>query len=125
RLTILAVSRRRQGTRTNAVKTMGERHYMTTLLDLSRQLERSLDSVRSGWPRELQDILHAARFEQNIVERFKETFLGGGRHIQAVNDAVLSDVIDQGLLHFRIVMTIVQRACAGEKIDIVTTRLIG
>src|SRR5690606_20533289 len=95
-----------------------ERNDVRTPLHQAGQLEGGLDGVGSRGPGELKGIAPVAWLEQYALERLNERALGGCCHVEPMDDTVGLDVFHQLLLEDRIVVPIVERACASEEIDV-------
>ncbi|MNN40531.1 hypothetical protein D3C81_1546080 [compost metagenome] len=115
-----------QGQRTQryAVEAIGKRNHHLTAGDITRQLDRGFDGIGAGRAGELDLVLHLARQQHMALKGLQERFLGAGRHIEAVHDTVFRQVIDDRLLHDRIVVTVIQRAGTGQEVDIAATAFI-
>ncbi len=113
----------RQRTQRHAVIGVGKEQHARPLLDLARDLERSFHRVGAGRPRELNLIFHAARLHDHVLEGFEELDLLCRGHVQAVGHAVGLDVFDQRGFHGLVVMTIVERAGAGEEVEVLAAVL--
>ena len=85
---------------------------------LAGDLERRLDGVRAGRPGELQLVVEAARREHELLERLDERLLGRGGHVEAVDDAVALEVLDERPLERRVVVPVVEHAGAGEEVEV-------
>ena len=102
----------------HAVEGVGEGDDRLAALDLAGQLERGLDGVGAGRAGEHDLVVQAARAQDHVLERLQERALGRGRHVQAVGDAVALDVVDQRAFQHRVVVAVVERAGAGEEVEV-------
>ncbi len=90
----------------------------------ARQFQSRLDGVRTGWPTELNFVTKPARSENQRLETFKKFTLDGCRHVEAVRDRVAFQILDQALLQTRIVVSVIERARAAEKIEILSSLFV-
>ncbi len=114
----------REGAQRSAVEAVREADDLAAASDLSGELERRLDGVRSSRPGKLYAILEAARAQDELIERGQEIPLGRGEHIQRVHDAVTGQILDQGLPQHGVVVPVVERAGTGEEVEVGPARLV-
>ncbi len=101
------------------MEAVGEVDHVLAAGGLAGDLERGLDRVGAGRAGELHDVVvKAARRQDDVVHRLEELLLGGGVQVEAVGDAVLHDVVDERGLEDRVVVPVVERAGAGQEIEI-------
>ena len=101
------------------MEAVGEVHDVLAAGRLAGELERRLDRVGAGRAGELHDVVaKPTRREDDLVHGQEEALLGDRVQVEAVGDAVVGDVVDQGLFEHRVVVPVVQRACAGEEVEI-------
>ena len=118
---VVSVAGRGQRAHRHAMKAVGEGHDIGTAGRLAGDLHRRLDRVGTGGAGEHHAMIHAARRQDVTFEGVKEGRLGRGMQVQPVGDPVTRDVVDQRGLHVRIIVTIVQRRAAGQKVDVVAS----
>ena len=75
---------------------------------LRGQLQSGLDGVGAGRAGKLNAIVQAARFKDQALEVFQKLPFGRGEKVQPMGYAVPHDVVEQGLLHVGVIMTIVE-----------------
>src|SRR3546814_15261479 len=95
---------------------VGEAYDRRPAVDVTRHLDRALDRVRAGRPREQHLMRHAARRQNDVVKALTEGRLGRARHDAALHDAIVLDVLDQLLLHGRRVDW--KRAVQGQTVSV-------
>ncbi len=115
----------RQCAEGHAVEAAHKRKHISSAGFLSGELERRFDGVGAGGTAELDLVFEAARLNDLLFERLNKLTLGDRVHIQRVDDAVGGEIIHDLLLDIRIVVAVVHRACAAEKVDILCAVLIG
>ena len=109
----------RQRAHRHAVETVGEVDDVGAAGGLAGDLQRRLDRIGAGRTGELHDVVvEPARRQDDVLHRLEEALLGFRVQIEAVGDAVLLDVVDQRLLEDGIVVPVVQRAGAGEEVEV-------
>src|SRR5690606_11692391 len=106
------------GTKRHTVKAVSEGNDVLAASYLASQLHGRFDSVGAGRASELHAVIHFARRKDVLLEGFQEFSLRAGMHVQSVSDAVSSDIVQKRLLADGIVMAVVQRAGAGQKVDV-------
>jgi hypothetical protein len=124
RIAELAVAGQCQRTQRYTMKTVGERDDALTAGNVARQLDRRFDSIGAGRPGELELVLQVAGLQHAIFERLQEVLLRAGGHVETVHDTVFHQIVDGGLLQYRVVVPVVQCAGAGEKVDVFASSLV-
>ena len=115
----------REGSEGHAVERVRERDDELPARDLAGELERGLHGVRAGGSGELHlEIAHAAGLEDHVVESTEPHRLGRRRHVEGVRDAIGFDVVDQRLLHRRVVVAVVQHPRTCEEVEVLPTVLV-
>ncbi len=103
----------------DAVEAVGEVDDVGAAGDLAGELERRFDRVGAGRAGELHDVIaEPARGQDDVVHRLQEALLGDGVEVEAVGDAVLADVVDEGFLEDGIVVPVVEGAGAGQEVEV-------
>ena len=102
----------------HAVEGVGEGDDRLAALDLAGQLQRGLDGVGAGRAGEHDLVVQVARPQDDVLEALQEGALGGGGHVQAVGDAVTLQVVEQRAFEHRVVVAVVERAGAGEEVEV-------
>src|SRR5699024_7904313 len=115
----------RQGAQGHAVEGVGEVDDRLTAGDLAGQLQGDLDRIVAGRAGEDHAVVELARLQDLGLEGLQEGATHVGEHVQAVDDAVIGEVLDDRLLQLRVVVTVVQRTCAGEEVEVLATVLSG
>src|SRR5215469_8534414 len=82
------------------------------------QLQRRLNRVRTAWASELHAVIQSPRAQDDLVECGQEVPLGDGVHVQRVGDATTRNVVEQSLPQDRVIVAVVQGACASEEIQV-------
>ena len=100
------------------VEAVGEVDDVGPAGHLAGDLQRRLDRVGAGRAGELDHVVEPARREDDVAQRFQERRLRLGVQIEAHGDAALGQIADQVGPHGRVVVAVVQRAGAGEKVEI-------
>src|SRR5690606_9204164 len=77
--------------------------------------------VSAGRAGELKGVLPTSRLEKDPVHCFQEVFFSAGGHVEAMNDAVALNVLNDFLFEYRIIVAIVERSGATEKVDVLLT----
>ena len=116
--TVIAVTGRCQRPHGHTMKTVGERDYIGAAGDLAGDLHRRLNGVGASRAGEHHLMIHAARREDQVVETVQEGFFGLGVKVETMGDAVLQDVLDQRILHIGVIVAVVQRGTARQKVDV-------
>jgi hypothetical protein len=86
-------------------------------VDLAGDLQRRLHRIGAGRPRELHPVVETARLQNVAVQHLQELRLGLGVQVERMRDAVHGDVVEKLLLQVRVVVPVVERARAGEKVE--------
>ena len=115
---VVAVAGRGERAEAQAVEGVRERHDGGAAGRLAGDLERRLDGVRAGRPGELQLVVEPARCEHEPLERLDERLLGRGGHVEAVDDAVALEVLDERARERRVVVPVVEHAGPGEEVEV-------
>ncbi len=115
---LAGIARRGERAKGHAMKAVGEGDHIGAAGHLAGQLDGRFNGVGTSGTCEHELVVHAARLEEDVLIGHEELFLGLCEHVQPVGDAIGRDVIDQSRLHVGVVVTVVQRGTAGEKIDI-------
>ncbi len=103
----------------HAVEAVGEVDDVASAGDLAGDLQRGFDRVGAGRADELHDVVvQAARLEDDVLHRLEEALLGGGVQVERMGDAVVHDVVDQRALEDIVVVAVVQRAGAGQEVEV-------
>jgi hypothetical protein len=63
-------------------------------------------------------VVESARRQDVLLEDLQEVALGGGGQVEPVGQAVLLEVLDQGLLDALRVVPVVERPGSGEEVDV-------
>ena len=100
------------------MEAVGEADDVLAALDVTGDLQRRFHRVGAGGAGELDHVVHVARLEHVVFQRLQKVALGHGVHVQAVHDGVVLDVVEQDFLQDRVVVPVVQRARAGQEIQI-------
>ena len=90
------------------MKAVGKGDHVLAACDLARQFQGGLDRVGAGRAGHHHLVIHATRFQDEVLKRAQERGFGVGVHVQSMGDAVTGDMLDQGHFHVRIVVPIVQ-----------------
>ena len=94
--------------------------------DLAGDLQRGFDRVGAGRADELHDVVvEAARLEDDVLHRLEEPLLRDRVQVERVGDAVVHDVVDQRLLEDRVVVAVVERAGAGQEVEVAVAVHVG
>ena len=102
----------------HAVEAVGKGDHVAAAGDLAGQLDRGLDGVGAGRAGHHHLVIHAARLQDLLFIGGQEGGLGVGVHVQRMGDAVARDMVDQRGLHVRVVVPVVERGTARQKVDI-------
>src|SRR5699024_2622030 len=92
--------------------------------DLAGQLQRGLDGVVAGRAGELDLVVEAPRFEDDVLEGFQELAFGSAVRVQAVHDLVVGQVVDELALQLRVVVPVVEGAGPGEEVQVGLAALV-
>jgi hypothetical protein len=92
---------------------------------LARQLQRRLDRVGAGRAGEHHLVVQAARSQHDVAEGGQELPFGHRAHVQRVHDAVIGEVVQQGLSEDGVVVAVVEGARAREEVDVLVAVLVG
>src|SRR5690606_37587941 len=117
------VAGHRQRAKGHAVEGAGEGDDRLAAGDLPGQLERRLDGVGTPGPGEPHLVVEAAGPEDLLGERGQEITARSGEHVERVDDLVVREVLKQRLLQLRVVVAVVERAGAGEEVEVLGTVL--
>ncbi len=120
---VIAIASRGQRACRHTMEAIGEGYDIRATGDLAGQLDRGLYRIRAGRAGELQAIVHIAWLQDDIPERFQEITLGIGVHVQTMGDPIGFDIVNQGGLHVRVVMTVIQGRATGQKVCVIHTIL--
>ncbi len=115
---VVAVAGRGKGAEAQSVEGVRERHDRGPAGRLAGDLECGLDGVRAGRPGELQLVVEPARREHEPLERLDEVALGRGGHVEAVDDAVALEVLDERAGERGVVVPVVEHAGPGEEVEV-------
>ena len=107
------------------METIGERDNGLTAGIFTSYFQSRLNRVSTGWTSELNFVVHVAWLKDQVTESLKEGSLRIGMHIQTVSHAIRFDVINQSLFERRVVVTVVECACATQKIDVFVAIAVG
>ena len=100
------------------MEAVGEADDVFAALDVTGDLQCRFHRVGAGGAGELDHVVHVARLEHVVFQRLQKVALGHGVHVQAVHDGIVLDVVEQDFFQNRIVVAVVQRARAGQKIQV-------
>jgi hypothetical protein len=100
----------------HAVEGVGEIDDRLPAGVLAGQFQGRLHRVGATRSGELDLVVESARCEHDVVERLEEAALGRRVHVEAVHDRVFGQVVDQLTFKPGMVVSVVQRARAGEEI---------
>ncbi len=109
----------------DTVEAIGEGDDVVPAGEVAGDLHRRFHGVGAGGAGELDLVLQIARLQDAVVKGIQKVTLGRGVGIKAVGDAVALDIGDQVLLEERVVVAVVQRAGAGEKIQVLAAIDVG
>ena len=115
---VVAVAGRSERAEAQAVESVRERDDGGTAGRLAGDLQRGLDGVRARRPGELQLVVESARYEHVLLEGLDERLLGGGGHVEAVDDAVALEVLDERARERGVVVPVVEHAGPGEEVEV-------
>lgn len=96
---------------------VGEGDHIRAPGDLAREFQRRLDGIGAGRSRELYPVIEPPRLKDMGDEGLEEGGLCHREEVETVGDPVARDVIDQRLLHVRVIVPVVQGGTAGQEID--------
>ena len=114
----MLVAGRRERADGHAVEAVGEADDVRAPRHLAGDLKRRLYRIRAGRAGELHHVVEVARLKDDLLHRLQERLLGDGVEVEAVRHPVRLDVADERLLQDRIVVPVIQRAGAGEEIQV-------
>jgi len=102
----------------DAVKPVGERHDGATACRVPRDLERGLNRVRACRSGELHLVPQPAGTEDVVTQTLEEPLFRRRRQVEAVGDAIAGQIVGERGFEDRVVVAVVQRTGAAEKVDI-------
>jgi hypothetical protein len=112
------VAGQRQRAHRHAVKGVGKADDAVAFCRKPRDLDGAFDGIRPGRSGEQHLMRHAARGENRFMEGFDEIRLRVRCHVEAMHDAIRTNVVEQRLHHPIRIVAVVERTGTGEKIDI-------
>lgn len=91
-----------------------ERNDSAPTRRFTRKLQRSFIGIGAGRPRALQLVFPATGTKQIALERLQETSLHTRMKVQTQSDATRAQILNEGIAHARIVVTVIQRLIMTE-----------
>ena len=101
-----------------AVSSVREGHHRIPARDVARELEGRLHRAGTCRPRRLHRVGQVALPQDEPFERLRERLCRVRRPVQPVRDGIGRRVVPQPPPERRMVVAVVERACAAEEIDV-------
>ena len=108
----------RERAQRHAVEGAGEGDHVGAAGHLAGELQRRLDGVGAAGAGELHPVVQFPGLQDELAESGQKVALGGRVHVQRVDDPVAGQVVQQDLFERRVVVAVVERAGAGEEIQV-------
>ena len=106
-----------EGAEGHAVEGVGEGDDLLSAGGFAGELERGLDGIGAGRSGEHDSVGHPAWLEDDFVEAAEEVSLGGGGHVERVDDSARLQVADEGGDLRLGVVSVVESAGAAEEVE--------
>jgi hypothetical protein len=114
----------RNRTERHSMKCAREGNYRATSGDLASQLERSFNGIRPGRTGERDAIVQTSRYQNGLAKFTKELAFGVCVQVKAAEHAVADQVVNHSRLDDGMVVPVVERCAARQKINIFDAILV-
>jgi hypothetical protein len=123
--TAVLVTGQRQRPQRHTVETAHQAPDVIALFHLARQLQGRFDGIGSGRPRKHHFVIQAARLKHFFLKKAQKLRFGRRHHVERVQNAVVLQIRHQLVLDVVVVVTVVDRSCSAEKVDVLLAVHIG